>query len=429
MKEDFSYCDQVTTEEETLPASINRLSSWNMEIHCVENAMIFPWCKDTEMYAGEVILQNGEVVPDASSSSIYPKERRISEVSKNVVEGDEIIYIGAVNPCWGHYITDGICKLWCLESPLFKELIARGVPVCFVSAYMPVDKISMSWRHLVDLLGGENVNILPIQTATRYKRVWIPTSSIRIKNSEEGRFYTKEYRDIVIKLRERALEKANNKYSIYDKIYLSRTKLDNGGHTEFGERQIERAFRQAGFHIIYPEKLSFEQQVCLLYNAKSVAATMGSISHNFMFCKHGTDAIILRKAWYSNNFQYIANQLANISATYIDCHLSVFVTNASHLGPFYMYINENVQRFFRDRYALCLKDGFNRRLFTEYAMLCMQRGDFCQRYETSTYYFDKMADILKIHQGGAKKLYRLVLSLFAGKTKRYIRQISSYFMR
>lgn len=404
MTENFNYCDPVTVKEECHLAAIERQSSWSMEIRCVENAMVFPWSIDYGIYSGEVVQQNGEIVFDACSSSIYPKERWTSEVSENIVEGNEIIYIGAVNPCWGHYITDGMCKLWCLESPLFKKLIARGVPVCFVSAYMSVDKISMSWRHLVDLLGGENVKILPIKTATRYKRVWIPTSSIRIKNSEEGRFYTKEYRDIIIKLRERALEKANNKYPIFDRIYLSRTKLDNGGHTEFGERQIERAFQQAGFHIIYPEKLSFEQQVCLLYNAKSVAATMGSISHNFMFCKQGTDAIILRKAWYSNNFQYIANQLADISATYIDCHLSVFVTNAPHLGPFYIYVNENVQRFFRDRYALRLRDGFNRRLFTGYAMLCMQRGDFCQRYVTSTYYFVKMADVLKTHQGGGEEI-------------------------
>lgn len=345
---------------------------------------------------------------------------------KEYAEQEEVIYLGAVNPCWGHYITDGISKMWCLENEEFKNLVARGVPVMFVSEWAHVDKMGDAWRHLVDLVGGVNVKIEPLQVTTKFKRIYVPSNTIQ--HSAKGRFYTKEFTNIVGRLKAAALSNVSIGKE-YDKIYLSRTQLPNGGHTEFGEYQLEKAFKKAGYHVIYPEQLTFEEQVYLLDKAKSVAGTMGSISHNFMFCRPDTDVVILRKAWYTNDFQYVINQSSNLNVNYIDCNLSVFIDANSNGGPFFMYINENVQRFFMDRYNIVLKNGFSRRKFKEYALLCMQRGNFYERNVAPAYYYAKMAEELKNHPGGAKQLYRRIVSVMGDGVRKRIKLMVSKITR
>lgn len=257
MKEDFTYCDPVTVDEEANASSMKRLTCCPLEIRCIDNAWIIPFSNETADYQGEVMASNGDVIQNVCSGSIYQKKRRI-EVPIQTDEQDEVIYMGSINLCWGHYITDGISKLWCLENDKFWSLVHRGVQVMFVSEWMSVDQMPTAWRHLVDLLGGEKVKIVPLQKTTKFKRIYIPSNTIQ--NSSKGRFYTNEFTLLVDKLKQAAL--ANfSACKRYDRIYLSRTKLANGGHSEFGERHIERVFRKAGFHIIYPEKLSFEHQV------------------------------------------------------------------------------------------------------------------------------------------------------------------------
>lgn len=420
MKEDFTYCDQVSIIEEGKPASVNRLATWQRTIRCVENAWIVPFGCGYDDYQGEILTDTGDIVPDVCSGSIYNQKWTI-DLPKEFEEKNEVIYLGAVNPCWGHYITDGISKLWCVDSPEFLGLVERGVPVVFVSEWMCVDRMGGAWRHLVDLLGGASIDIVPLTAITKFKKIYIPTNSIQ--HSANGRFYTESFTKLVCKLKDAALNGAVFS-KVYDKIYLSRTKLSNGGHTEFGEKQLENAFKRVGYHVVYPEQLTFEEQVWLLHHAKSVVGTMGSISHNFMFCQPGTEVIILRKAWYTNDFQYVINQVANLNVTYIDCNLSVFIDENTNGGPFFLYINENVQRFFADRYNISLQNGFNRRLFGEYALLCMQRGNFKERNVAPIYYYDKMYEELKMHPGLWKQIYRRLSPILRSQFKGLVKKIT-----
>lgn len=230
--------------------------------------------------------------------------------------------------CWGHYITDGISKLWCINNPEIRALIIAGVRVAFTSEWINVQSMPIPWRHIVDLLGWKDVEIQTISKITKYKNIYIPTNAIQ--HGVSGRKYTVEFCDLIDALTKAALERFQNN-RIFDKIYLSRTKLTSD-HLEYGERNIEKLFKKVGFKILYPERMSFEEQVWCLNNAKIVAGTMGSISHNFMFCKHGTEAIILRKAWYTNDFQYVINQATELNVTYIDVNLSVFLNEITDLG-------------------------------------------------------------------------------------------------
>lgn len=74
-----------------------------------------------------------------------------------------------------------------------------------------------------------------------------------------------------------------------ERIYLSRRKLSFKQLTRViaNEVLVEQLFRQAGFTVIYPEELPFEDQVALYANARVVAGPSGSALHNSLFMRPG----------------------------------------------------------------------------------------------------------------------------------------------
>lgn len=425
-KEDFYYCDEPTILEEQKSAFVNRYKALEMQIKCIENAWIIPWSKEYEDIQGEVLTENGTIVDNVCSGSIYDTiKQNTYSIPIEYESMEEVIYLGGINKCWGHYITDGICKLWCINAPEIKLLLKKDIPVVFTYDWIIEDKIASSWRHIIDLLGWENVNIVPLTKITKFKRIYIPSNSLQ--HSTKGRFYTSEFNQLVDSLKNAALSH-DMKPPKYEKVYLSRTRLTSD-HSEFGERGIEKLFRKVGYKILYPEQLSFEEQVYYLHNAKEVAGTMGSISHNFMFCNSETKVYILRKSWYTNDFQYVINQVSNLDVTYIDVNLSVFLNINSNDGPFFLYVNDNLKRFFLDKYGLHVKGNFNSRSFSSYAMICMRRPHFQSRNIAPDYYYDKMAIELNNHIDFSKRIYRLLLNLTGHNVRATITRLVKLFTR
>lgn len=425
-KEDFYYCDEPTIVEEQKSAFVNRYKALEMQIKCIENAWIIPWSKEYEDIQGEVLTENGTIVDNVCSGSIYDTiKQNTYSIPIEYESMEEVIYLGGINKCWGHYITDGICKLWCINAPEIKLLLKKDIPVVFTYDWIIEDKIASSWRHIIDLLGWENVNIVPLTKITKFKRIYIPSNSLQ--HSTKGRFYTSEFNQLVDSLKNAALSH-DMKPPKYEKVYLSRTRLTSD-HSEFGERGIEKLFRKVGYKILYPEQLSFEEQVYYLHNAKEVAGTMGSISHNFMFCNSETKVYILRKSWYTNDFQYVINQVSNLDVTYIDVNLSVFLNINSNDGPFFLYVNDNLKRFFLDKYGLHVKGNFNSRSFSSYAMICMRRPHFQSRNIAPDYYYDKMAIELNNHIDFSKRIYRLLLNLTGHNVRATITRLVKLFTR
>lgn len=411
-KEDFYYCDEPTIVEEQKSAFVNRYKDWEMQIKCIENAWIIPWSKEYEDIQGEILTENGTIVENVCSGSIYDTmQSKTYSIPIEFDSIDEVIYLGGINKCWGHYITDGICKLWCINTPEIKLLLEKNIPIVFTYEWIIDEKMASSWRHLIDLLGWKNVNIFPLTKITKIKRIHIPSNSLQY--STKGRFYTYEFKHLIDSLKNAALSH-NMRLPKIEKIYLSRTRLTSD-HAEFGEKGIEKLFKKAGFKILYPEQLSFEEQVYYLHNAKEVAGTMGSISHNFMFCNSETKLYILRKSWYTNDFQYVINQVSNLDVTYIDVNLSVFLNSNSNDGPFFLYVNDNLKRFFQDKYSIKVKKNFNSRSFSNYAMICMRRPNFKDRNIAPEYYYKLMTTELTSDISIFKRGYRYILSLLGSK--------------
>jgi hypothetical protein len=67
------------------------------------------------------------------------------------------------------------------------------------------------------------------------------------------------------------------------KVYLSRAQLDNGLREVRGEDAVERFFEKLGFTIVYPELLSFADQISLFNSAEVIAGFSGSAFHTGLF--------------------------------------------------------------------------------------------------------------------------------------------------
>lgn len=70
------------------------------------------------------------------------------------------------------------------------------------------------------------------------------------------------------------------------KIYISRKNCDSSRLVN--EAEMIPLFKEAGFEIVYPEYLSFEEQVRMFSSAKCIVGVTGAALTNILYCRQGT---------------------------------------------------------------------------------------------------------------------------------------------
>ena len=396
-----AYIYTPLREETIQKMSQNYYLDVSLTCQKVEQGIVLPY---RGVYHGKTaggVIDNAGVFIDNSGlhenhSGDYPclqSEVKYSE--------DTAIYIGMFFPIWGHCLTDCLKKLWFLGTAEGKALLQQGCKlVCVV---MMGDKFAFS-QTFRDLLATLNVNLDQIEVVkqpTRYKTIYIPDDALQRKG--EDIYHTSAF----AQLRNRIIENiSDSSCKTYDKVYFSRAHFQQGKQ-DIGERQIERVFRYLGYKIVYPETLSFAEQVRLLRHCTHFASTEGSISHNAMFCRKGTKVCIIRKGAYLNNYQFMINHLCELEVTYVDAHLSILVDkDRVWNGPFFLYANRNLLQFAKLPTAL---NGFSMHAFRKY----MQKAYAKQREQIlfSDYYTKRLLDELLVTYFESNLLKRLFRSL------------------
>lgn len=311
------------------------------KLNCVgyDCATILNGSNDIE---GGVIDKNNNFVSSSAMCeyNAFPSMPKAYEIQ----DGDEIvIYIGVLYNVYGHIITDGIKKLWFLFSDYGKSLIEKGAKIAYVAKW---DFVPDYVCQIFDLLGIKIQDAINVQHPTKFPKVYIPDNSF-IKTKDDYRYYTKEYVDIIKRIKNQ-ISKYNE--PSYSKIYYSRTKYKS--KREFGERAIEVLFeKMAGYKIVHPEEYSFTEQLQFLSACKSFASTEGSISHNALFLNKGTEIILLRKANYINSYQHTINQIIDASVNYVDVGNSFLASKKEpYKGPFYIIVSNYVVDFFKTKF-------------------------------------------------------------------------------
>lgn len=327
--------DSITRKE----AAVQRNLEKELSYQVFDNAYVLPskdlW-KDGKCFGG-VVTNHGEFVEASAWHEGKRCDKYSFEETDAIIRDETVIYMGFYNPCWGHAITDNLKKLWFLKTAECEQYINGGAKLI----YLTIDNCPMpSYIHrLFELADADLSSFELITDLSKFKRIIIPDNSFIADNGQ--RYFKRQYVETISEI------KRNTKLEdieFPEKLYFTRTKLKS--NRDIGEESIERVFRKKGYTIIAPEQHSVDAQIQMLMHCKSFAATEGSISHNTVFCKSGTDVVIIRKCNDVNKYQMAVNEVADVDVTYIDAHHSTKAPkNAPWVGPFFLYINKNLKRW------------------------------------------------------------------------------------
>lgn len=309
-----------------------------------KNAIVIPSDNNNSKFKeGGVFTSNAQFILSSSLNGVLPSSVVNVNYSNLKQSDDTIIFIGTFYSLWGHAITDSIKKLWFLFTEEGKRLLGNGAKV----GYIFRDKGDSYTLSVIEKTGINPSDLIEIKEPTLFKNVYIPDSSIIYNPKDETRYYTKEYIEII----NRIIDCYNKTYNSdfrekYDKVYFSRRRIFQNGR-DWGEDKIEKVFRKLGYKVMYPEKLSFFEQIHILRNCSHFATTEGSISHTIIFCKPQTKIELVRKCNRLNFHQLMINEAAQLDVTYIDANKSVVIDERMPLhGPFYLCITKELRHFY-----------------------------------------------------------------------------------
>lgn len=178
---------------------------------------------------------------------------------------------------------------WLIEYlPRVKEIEAHGklggVPV-LVSDQMPLQH----YEALSLVLGSDYPLIyLDSETLAEVETLHIPSFSTYVPDDFESPFWkaggtSKPHIDF---MRERVLPKVQDVPGWGKRIFISRAR--NAGRGMTNELAIVEACRRAGFTVVFPELMSFHEQVACFQHADVIMGPTGASFSNVIFCKPGT---------------------------------------------------------------------------------------------------------------------------------------------
>lgn len=295
---------------------------------------------DWRVYGG-VVEAGGTFVDSSSIEEGVGAAYDFDPATAEALDGTAI-YVGMLmENGWGHVITDDMKKLWFLHTDEGRRLLREGAQV----VYTPRFGHGLATHTLAMLKLGGGIRLTEIKTVTRCRRLVIPDNSLILDNGL--RWWTREYQATVERIKRGVAERYRcSEPETFEKIYFTRTQL--GDWRDHGEESVERLFRESGFKVFAPERLTPEYQVWLMMHCREFATMTGSPAHTAMFCRPGTRLIDVRKAEYWNRYQDVVNDMANLSVTLLHAHASATALRGREwFGPFYVYPTTEVLRFFR----------------------------------------------------------------------------------
>lgn len=286
-----------------------------------KNACITVWKKDGKFPC--ILTDKREIIP----FSVQHRENNNIDYNQSKEEEyipSDVIYGGMLCRHWGHFIVNASIHLWyAIEH--WKE---NDLPIVFSTPEKPERR----FLDFLKLTGIPYKRFIFITKPTRFKSVIVPEPSFIIKNN--GTAIAPEFKIPFNAVKDKAQP------SRYTKIYLSRRKFTTpNSPLPHGEKIFEKIFKTNGYKIIYPEKITLQQQINLFSNAETVVTTNGTLAHNVVLMNDNKRLVILNRTADRSieSLQNALNCIRNTECYQVDafyaplpvCHVN---------GPFYFHL-------------------------------------------------------------------------------------------
>ncbi|MBE7213939.1 glycosyltransferase family 61 protein [Shewanella benthica] len=265
-----------------------------LEVTSLSNALILPTVVDRKQktFTGGVFDDQNNLVKHSRRMNrgpiehehfhqLDPEDCNAEDKGDTPIKKGKYLYLGYYTEHYGHFLMETLGRLWCVDENydgyVFNDFVLKRKNEESITEF---SKICFSAFGI-----GEHEILIP-QSPTRFETLDIPNSALYIGTAAHPRAI-----DIFHKIKSRipVFDELKDK----DNIYISRSKLNKRKRKVLNERQVEQAFKLAGFDIIHPQDYSFEQQLFLYQNARVMAGLEGSGLHNSLFMNPGGQVINL----------------------------------------------------------------------------------------------------------------------------------------
>lgn len=233
---------------------------------------------------------------------IAPKKIQIPNNLKKI--NQKFIYGGHLFRHYGHFITECICRLWYAVKDenypiIYSESPRFSVKRDYVDIFM-------------DLIGFDKSRFLAFLNPVILEEVIIPYPSIIMNYHAHS-----VHRLLPEAVAQAILKELPNK--IEQPLYMSRKKLNknNSFRSLLNEEELEDKLREKNFKIVYPEQLTFEEQIQLVNQYEVIIGVCGSALHNILFDLSGSHLVCLGDLDYIHPNFVLIDAIKSRDSSYI----------------------------------------------------------------------------------------------------------------
>lgn len=320
-----------------------------LRVQVINNGILLPPKKDKSKSwgLGGVVDASGSFVEDSIYRFYFGGYYDFDK--NNIMESEEeVIYLGHLIPHWGVFLVDFTRRLW-----YYYMSKNPNVKLAFFGVNMPsggfaaLEQVYHDFLKLADI---DESALIDVKNITRFKTVYIPEMGYDEDKNLSYKEYLIPFKHIINNINQyQKIDYSEVRdFKTYPRIYLSRTRFAT--FREAGENIIERFFDLNGFKIIYPETLSFLEQILIFKDAVVMASIEGTIAHSILFSEHSQRQIIIRKQKLENSRQPWFNKLMNVPLSEIKCFCEPIpgMPYSWDEGPFLVLFNKELRKFAKE---------------------------------------------------------------------------------
>lgn len=219
-----------------------------------------------------------------------------------------VVFVGAIWPHYGHFITDGMSKLWAIDRAPGLPLLMQARPSVRAHGCSFIDEIHAR-------LGLNERGLIMPTRPTLFRRVLAAKAAFQ----HTFRLYDC-HQDPHLKVCETITTEGNVAENVPEKVYFTRSKLKEHERKVVEEIALEERLRSSGFAIVAPEQISFVDQVKIFNSAKWIVGTIGSAFHTCLFARPNPERALFMMSWGKINPRYLLiDEITAQRSYYLNC--------------------------------------------------------------------------------------------------------------
>jgi capsular polysaccharide biosynthesis protein len=204
------------------------------------------------------------------------------------------VYLGWWPDHFGHFLIEATARLWAArETAAYRPTFVMHPLNANVS--LETLRRKRHVRLIFEAFGVSEGNLVLAQRDLRCEHLLVPTSQMAL-----GMYIGRRQSEIFDRIADHACGPDRPRHGTR-RIYLSREALSDTTRKAKNEAQIAAYFASAGFEIVHPERLQFDEQIRLMGSAAVIAGCDGSALHMGLFMPEGGMVICLSARDISRN--------------------------------------------------------------------------------------------------------------------------------